>query len=172
MSRSSKHEATDGCRVALRCGALARDDDRAISAVRSRLSMAGTKEQEFDQIRKYTDQVFGFILCNKFSLTTETTLKRAESLWSNSERHLSPNIIVSTTEGFIMPSTWTKMLSSPIGPTHVSFREDPILGFAELVRMLNLAYSGGRTVPTAFDRYLASKATGPADVRIRPMQQP
>ncbi|SBS71859.1 hypothetical protein [uncultured Microbacterium sp.] len=135
--------------------------------------MAGTKEQEFDQIRKHTDQVFGFILCNKFSLTTETMLERAERLWSNSERHLSPNIIVSMTEGFIMPSTTTKMLLSPIGATHVSFREDPILGFAALVRMLNLAYSDGRTVPTsAFDRYLANTATNPADVRIRPLQQP
>lgn len=139
----------------------------------SRLSLAGTKEQEFDQIRKHTDQVFGFILCNKFSLTTETMLERAESLWSNSARHLSPNIIVSMTEGFIMPSTTSKMLLSPIGATHVSFTEDPILGFTELVRMLNLAYSGGRTVPTsAFDRYLAKKSTGPADVRMRPLQQP
>lgn len=39
--------------------------------------MAGTKGQEFDQAGKHADQVFGFVLCNKFNLKAETLLQKS-----------------------------------------------------------------------------------------------
>lgn len=137
----------------------------------SRLSMAGTKDQEFSQAAKHTDQVCGFILCNKFALTASTMLERAEALWSATERSLAPTMIVSMTDGFIMPSTTERMLLSPLAATHVSLREDALLGFAELVRVLNRAFANGRSVPAAaFDRYLAHRSGTTGDVLTRPLQ--
>lgn len=70
------------------------------------MGMACTKEEEFDQALKATDQIYSFILCGKFKLKVETLFERARELWQASSRMEAPNLIVSLQAGFLSPFDW------------------------------------------------------------------
>ena len=82
--------------------------------------ITGTPEESFDQAVKWTDQVFGFVLCRSFALSKDTLLAKLEGHLKETEAAHSPNIIVSLENGFVVPfnhETNSMMLTcSPLSP--------------------------------------------------------
>lgn len=68
----------------------------------SNIGMAGAESERFNQIKKVSDQVFGFIICGKLGLKKESFLKTYRDLSKNIEPHLRPNICISLEDGFIV----------------------------------------------------------------------
>jgi hypothetical protein len=66
-------------------------------------SFAGSPSEDFDQDTKSLDQVYSFVLCQKFSASPETTLKNFVDQCRAVGSYHAPNMIVSLDEGGIYP---------------------------------------------------------------------
>lgn len=108
----------------------------------------GTPEESYDQAAKWTDQVFGFILCGSFSLSNDALLGQLKGRLKETETAHSPNIILSLDNGFIVPfSHETNSIEASFhGATAFAFVENSDMGFALLLRRLNQIIRQGRTV--------------------------
>ncbi len=58
-------------------------------------AMSGTIEEEFDQDKKASDQIYGFILCGDFSVKMDTLYKHISTQQKAIDATLLPNIMVS-----------------------------------------------------------------------------
>ena len=129
----------------------------------SAISVSGTKSEEFDQNKKELDQIFGFILCNGFSLKSETMLDKAAKLWKQYPSSEAPNLIISLNNGFMQPIIIdsrgaSKMSHSLMNAKNISYINDSELGFSILLRNLHVAIRRGRTVDSwAFHRYFEDR---------------
>ncbi|PSW29176.1 hypothetical protein C9J19_07640 [Photobacterium phosphoreum] len=56
----------------------------------------------FDQQNNYYDQIFGFIICKKFTLKPETTMKHFLEACQKNPPYLSPNALISLDDGLIL----------------------------------------------------------------------
>ncbi|MGD0186099.1 MAG: DUF6602 domain-containing protein [Roseiarcus sp.] len=120
--------------------------------------MAGTKNSEFDQLSKSTDQIFGFILCGSIDLKPETILDRAATLWRSVPKPEAPNIIISLNDGFLRPlhEASNSLVISIHEATAIAFSTDTSRGFTTLLQLLHDRTIKGRTVSvSAFMRYFA-----------------
>lgn len=122
-------------------------------------SFAATYSDKFDQIYKYTDQIFSFIICKSFANSKDAVLKNIEEyIFQNGKEYL-PNIIVSLNDGFIQNFSMheNKLNRSPIESDAIAFVPEVPRAFTVLVHELKTHARDGRTVPVAaFDRYMAS----------------
>jgi hypothetical protein len=128
----------------------------------SPLSLAGTKDEEFDQSKKPKDQIFGFILCGNIALKNETIVDRAAALWKSTRPEYSPNIIVSLNDGFIQPydPVANRLVNSAQEACSIALSNQAQIGFGSLLRSLNIAVRTGRTVSANhFTRYFIPKDT-------------
>ena len=137
----------------------------------SGLTMATVPEDEYDQDKKYRDQVFGFILCKSFRSSGDAVL---DNLLEFSQAHghqYMPNIIVSLSDGFVqtmsLPSNCLQ--PSPLTANAFAFVPEKRRAFAFLVHALRQHAREGRTSPLyAFDRYMEPMAEPLPECRIRP----
>jgi len=67
----------------------------------SRQNIRGTESERYDPINKDSDEIFGFVLCEKFGLKPKTLLDKYIKLIKSKDRHLVPNLIVSINDGLI-----------------------------------------------------------------------
>jgi hypothetical protein len=123
------------------------------------LSVQGVKEEEFDQINKATDQIFGFVLCNEFTLKKDALLRQVTDFWRQYPRDQSPNIIVSLKDGFLSPfdSQKNEFTSSATNADAIVHSPEPERSMGRLVGQLNKMVRNGRTVEVIhFNRYFSS----------------
>ncbi|MGZ9722738.1 DUF6602 domain-containing protein [Rhizobium miluonense] len=135
-------------------GMLAAADYRSYGASGT---YAAIPSNEYDQDRKFRDQVYGFILCRSFAHSANAVLENLVEFGASEGFEFLPNLIVSLNDGFILncESSSLKLQSSPLTANSVAFCPDKARAFTMLVRELKLHAREGRTVPvSAFDRYL------------------
>lgn len=114
----------------------------------SGLTISGANDERLDFVKKYQDQVFGFILCNTFASSPRTMLNNCTKLWSNVPGHLCPNFIVSLNQGIIVRfNQRTGHFSSFGGDATAScFYPTTDDGFPNLVRLLRDIIYHGRNI--------------------------
>jgi hypothetical protein len=124
---------------------------------------AAVPADEYDQERKFLDQVFGFVICKSFRNSGDAIL---DNLVEFSAKHgvvHMPNIIVSLDDGFVQHASLPSMSlqHSPMSANAFAFVPDQAKAFAVLVDALRQYAREGRTVPLyGLDRYMTS-ITGP-----------
>jgi len=105
------------------------------------------------------DQVYGFILCNKFAQSPDTVLDNLIEYQRSFGQELMPNIIVSLNDGFIqgMCSESFSLQSSLLTSNSFSYVPAFDRAFSYLVNELRQHIREGRSVPLrALDRYMTS----------------
>jgi hypothetical protein len=146
---------------ALRRHAIATDDGLGEHTVSYRIfgsstSFVGTAAEQFDQDRRSLDQVFTFVLCQRFLASPQTTLDNFAQECRTSGAALVPNMITSLADGSIYPfnsrsGSITRAMTEGDGAI---FSQDAIGGFAQLLTMLRLYVMSGRTVDRKhYERY-------------------
>jgi hypothetical protein len=126
------------------------------------MGMACAKDEEFDQLAKATDQIYGFILCGQFNLGTGTLFEKACELWRAGPKAETPNLIVSLKDGFISPfdSTKNQISFSPMNGNGIVHCSAPERAMGHLVHTLNDFVRAARTVEVKhFRRYFEPEGT-------------
>lgn len=122
-------------------------------------SYAATPSDEYNQDANFRDQVFGFILCNKFAQSPNTVLDNLIEYQRNFGHEQMPNIIVSLNDGFVqgMRSENFSLQHSPLISDSFSYVPAADRAFSYLVNELRTHIREGRSVPLrALDRYMTS----------------
>lgn len=122
----------------------------------SQISMDGTVAEQFDQNSKSIDQIFSFILCEKFTTSAQTIMEEAAAGMQSGGATLLPNFIASLQDGFISPhiSTKNSLTRSLMDGDGLVYCPQPKDGFSQLLSLLRLYVSRGRTVERShFERY-------------------
>jgi hypothetical protein len=117
---------------------------------------AGTPAEQFDQERKSLDQIYSFVLCQRFTKDAGKVLEDFAAECRNAGVPLAPNMITSLKDGTIYPfnSSSGSITRAMMEGDGAIFSRDPIGGFAQLVAMLRLYVVSGRTVDRRyFERY-------------------
>lgn len=123
------------------------------------IAFDGVKSEEFDQLRKTSDQIYGFILCGEFRLKAETIFEKATELWKRYPKAESPNLIVSLKDGFIQhfDSGRNQFVLSAMDANAVAFSPDEKRSMGYLIGVLNSFARTARTVEVVhFRRYFAT----------------
>lgn len=134
---------------------------------------ASTIENQFDQDAKSLDQIFSFVLCQRFTSSPNSTLEN----FGHEVRALGaayvPNLVVSLGDGSIGPfnSESGSMTRAVMEGDSVIFSADPMDAFARLISLLRLYSISGRTVDRKhLERYfgsiLSSDALIPINARV------
>lgn len=111
------------------------------------ISFDCTKDEEYNQVEKDTDQIFGFILCGKFALSPDTLLNKTAELYKKFPKSQCPNIILSLNDGFMQPFDCTQnALTSPTNANAVMLCNENVKGFPQLIRKLHHMANNGRTI--------------------------
>ena len=132
-------------------------------------SFVGTVAEQFDQDEKSLDQVFSFVLCQRFLASPRTTLDNFAQDCRTMGVASMPNMITSLRDGSIyafnsQTSSITRAMADGDG---VIFSQDPIGGFAQLLKMLRLYVMSGRTVDRQhYERYFRPIGAGAASFTI------
>lgn len=124
---------------------------------------AAVVDDQFDQDKNSLDQIFSFVLCQRFSATPSTTVENFAKECRNASRALMPNMIVSLEDGIIHPynSQSGSITRSMMEGDTAIFTKDGVAGFAQLLKMLRLYVMSGRTVERKhFERYFRTIGGG------------
>ena len=119
-------------------------------------SFAGTPSEQFDQRRKSLDQIFTFVLCQRFAASAKTTLNNFAIECRAIGAPLAPNMVTSLEGGSIYPfnSRSGSITRSMMDGDGAILSLDPYDGFAHLLKMLRLFVMSGRTVDRKhYERY-------------------
>lgn len=124
----------------------------------SSVAFEGTPSEEFNQIDKPFDQIFGFSFAGALGLSDETFCAKFAEHASKTDDHLSPNFMVFLNEGVVFPladGTEPTILPSQKDATGFYFVNKGEENFQTLLSRLYQVYRLGRTVElSAFDRYI------------------
>lgn len=123
----------------------------------STMALEGTPSEKFDQINKTKDQIYGFILCQKFGLKIDTLLDNYKELLNNVDDHLSPNMIISLEDGIIifMDKKNNKTCENKVSSDAIYFFKHPEGEFQYLLTKLNQVINTGRTTEVLpYERYI------------------
>lgn len=126
-------------------------------SIGSAQSFAATAANEYDQDTQFRDQVYSFVLCQKFAQSPETVLDNLIEYQRLNGHELMPNLIVSLDGGFIqgVRAHDMSLQFSPLasdGFAHVPAEN----AFAYLIQDLTQNLRRSRSVPLdSLDRYLA-----------------
>lgn len=121
------------------------------------LSIMVAPEQRFDQLSKFGDQIYGFILCGKFDLKRETVLKHFRDIAMDSDPWERPNLLVSLQDGCVvyLDATKRKINMDSASGTGVAVTTIPDGNFQYLLTRLNWIVNHGRTSKVLpFQRYV------------------
>ena len=108
-----------------------------------------------DQDNDEFSQIFGFVLSGKLDLNPLTLLEKFVQLVYETGDVLSPNIVVTLSDGVLYPYIKSKNQNQFSAQTASDFAYFPTnTGFRLLVRWIQLAYRSCKTsAPEVFDRY-------------------
>tara|TARA_R110000868_G_scaffold124226_3_gene328569 strand:+ start:301 stop:1170 length:870 start_codon:yes stop_codon:yes gene_type:complete len=119
-------------------------------------SFSAIPANQFDQGHNSLDQIFSFVLCERFAASPQTTLQNFSDECKKVSIPLAPNMVVSLADGAIYPfnSKSGSIRRAMMEADGAIFSENPISGFAQLVAMLRLYAVSGRTVDREhYERY-------------------
>lgn len=120
-------------------------------------AFAGTKTEEFNQDINPRDQIWGFILCGKYSVGRDTLCKHIKTNMGSVDVSLSPNLIVSMHDGILVPynKTNNSMCYSVADGTGYVYGNTQQGSFEFLLTRIYQTVRSGRTVDvSAFEHYL------------------
>jgi hypothetical protein len=120
---------------------------------------AAVEADEYDQQKKFRDQLYGFIICKSFSYSQDAVLNNLVEFESENGPEHMPNFILSLEQGFVQHASLPAMSleHSPMTANGCAFVPDHVRGFTFLVHELSRHAREGRSVPLyALDRYMAS----------------
>jgi hypothetical protein len=126
----------------------------------STMGLTVTLDEEFCQSTKQLDQIFGFILCGKFSLIPSSIGNKYSKLIGQEEREFSPNLLISLEDGYFVHCIYSDSrpalrANSAMNTDHLIFIDEKSRDFTELINYINEYIRYGRTVPIEhFNRYL------------------
>jgi hypothetical protein len=123
----------------------------------SAMALEGAQSEIFDQINNSKDQIYGFILCQKFGLKIETLLEKYKELLNGIDDHLSPNMIISLEDGIIlfMDKNNKKTCENKVFADSIYFFKHPEGEFQYLLTKLNHVINTGRTTEVLpYERYI------------------
>ena len=135
-------------------------------------SFAGAPSEQYDQRRNPLDQIYGFALFGKSSLSEGTLIDKLAEAWARYPRHLGVDFVLCLDTGFVEPLDSQRKIftESPMGADSIGFVRSSESAFSMLVRRLVLRARRGRTVPTnAFARYLGD---GSVQAQVRSITWP
>lgn len=128
----------------------------------SSMCLIGTIHEQYDQLNKSSDQIFGFVLCNKFGLVPKTMTARLSEYAASYPKNQAFNFIASLNDGFFKPmdeASNSLKLSFMDGDT-IARVDHPEIAFPQLVRSIDAISAQGRTVSTdVFARYFTENKT-------------
>ncbi|MCF6236327.1 MAG: hypothetical protein L3J70_08175 [Gammaproteobacteria bacterium] len=123
----------------------------------SSMAREGTQSERFDQKTNHKDQIYGFILCQKFGLKIDTLLDNYNGILNSMDEHLSPNIIVSLEDGIIifMDTKANRTRENKVSSDSIYFFKHPEGEFQYLLTKLNQIINTGRSTEVLpYERYI------------------
>lgn len=120
------------------------------------VSMQGAPTESFDPVRKPFDQIYGFILCNDFSLSESTVAERYAAACALHPEHVSPNLMVSLKDGLVLFTNAThQALENRVDSAHIFIGKTPDGEVPFLINKLAAVANSGRTTKVLpYSRYL------------------
>jgi len=121
------------------------------------MSITGAPQERLDPKTKFEDQIFGFILCGKFSQKPDTIIKHYQDLVLKTESWARPNILVSLQDGCLvyLDATQNKVSMDTASGSGIALTTIPNGNFQFLLSQLNWIANNGRTSPfLPFQRYV------------------
>jgi hypothetical protein len=110
------------------------------------LVMQGAPQEAYDPVNKAQDQIFGFVLCQKFGISQETLAKNYTALCSDAAPHLVPNMVLSLADGFMMfADERGTLLRNAVGAKRIAFFTHPAGNFQYLLSWIVNGCHNGRT---------------------------
>lgn len=136
----------------------------------SSVTVQGASSQVLDPERNASDQIFGFILCQKFSVSIKGLARKYVELCKASERHLLPNVIASLENGVLLfADADGKLGDDPTSARYVAHVEHPDGAFRYLLSRLIFVCNFGRTSAVfPHSRYILRTS----EVRVKPTYFP
>ena len=127
-------------------------------------SMSGTEEEQFDQEGKTRDQIFGFSLTGRFTLSAATVCEKYVEFARECGRTNSPNLIAALDGNQVvrplrmsLDGKKAQIVRGACEANVICCGTPPGNAFQFLLSTIYEAYRKGRTVDeVAFDRYFAS----------------
>lgn len=112
-----------------------------------------TKDKELSPSTKAHDQIYGFILCEKFGLKEKNMMKKIRQEFQKYENAICPNLIISLQDGCyqLAKNNGRMVCFSAMDASHILYSNDNKLGFRTLIHRLSTAITSGRT--TELNRY-------------------
>jgi hypothetical protein len=120
------------------------------------LVMRGAPHEAYDPENKTWDQIYGFVLCQKFGLTRETLAQNYAECCAHAAPHLAPSMLLSLADGIAMFADGQGMLlRNALGAKRVAFFSHPGGDFQYLLSEIAHACNQGRTTDVLpYARYL------------------
>lgn len=114
-------------------------------------------EEQFDQDKNVSDQIYGFVLCGKFAVKADTLCGHIGKLLKSIDVSRLPNLIASLHDGIFSPYDHNKntLRNAVAQGTGFVYGASASGSFEYLLTRLHQAIRSGRTVGVeAFERYL------------------
>jgi hypothetical protein len=124
----------------------------------SRNAYGAVTEDEYDQSIKSSDQIFSFLLCNKFSNSAKSVIDNVVDYGKLHGKQFLPNIIISLNDGFTrcISKSDNSLKTSPMDADGIVFCNQHEKGLLTLVTLLRVQAESGRTVPIdTFLKYMS-----------------
>jgi len=126
----------------------------------SKTIMYQTPESGFNQSKNPLDQIYGFILCEKFGLSSESIIERLDKTINISDSFVLPNLILSLHDGVISYFDKDKnmILDSKHESSGLILFNYPESNFQFLLSRINFFIGFGRTTDTfPFEKYIINE---------------
>ncbi len=123
----------------------------------SKMVISGSKEEEFNQEEKFTDQIYGFILAEDIPLKLDTFLEKYTRLVNATGAHLLPNLTMSIVNGLFLflDKNKNQFPSTKIDATGIQNIKSPDGDFQYLLlRLADIIYNGRSTNLIPFSNYI------------------
>ncbi|QGT84795.1 DUF6602 domain-containing protein [Pseudomonas coronafaciens] len=122
----------------------------------SAMVMQGADSEAFDPERNRYDQPFCFVLCQSYGVSRATLGKNYAAMCAEAAPHLSPNVVVSLTEGIMLfADAKGALLRNAVGASQVAFFNHPGGDFQFLLNeLVNACHRGRTTAVLPYSTYI------------------
>ena len=123
----------------------------------SKLIITGVKEQEYNPIEKFNDQIYGFILTEDIPLKLDTFMTKYIELANETPDHLLPNLTMSINNGLFLyfNKKENQLFLTKKGADGIQNTKNPTGDFKYLLaRLADIIYNGRTTNVIPFNEYI------------------
>lgn len=140
------------------------NEERSFRGYCSRTVLYGTIYERYNQFEKPLDQIYGFIICERFGLSIETILAKCKEEIKKRLPSTVPNMIVSLNDGVLVcfDSKNKRTCTDSRGADSLYFVNKPGENFQQLLANLNAILVRGRTTDVfPFEKYIINNSNYP-----------